>query len=123
MEEEWEPSQMIVETEKSQVYSVTTAVPQDTLVCCQTVTRNALVVGETTDSSAEMQNMEEEEASLGNSEMVLIQKECIRDVKAGTEEEIVKSWEPLFTPNANLDLAPLAAAYADLLSQTAKLLE
>ena len=76
-----------------------------------------------TDFSAEMQNMEEEEVTLGSLEIGSATRECIIDVRETMEEEIVSNGEPLFTPNASLDLAPSVAASADLLNQTAMHLE
>ena len=81
------------------------------------------MVGGMTDSSAAMQNMEEEEAILGSLEIGSATRECLIDVKETMEEEIVSNGEPLFTPNASLDLAPPAAVSADPLFQTAMHLE
>ena len=81
------------------------------------------MAGGMTDFSAEMQNMGEEEATLGSLEMASMTEECIKGVKETMEEEIVKSGEPLFTPNASLDLAPSAAVSAGPLPLTAMHLE
>ncbi len=81
------------------------------------------MVGGMTDSSAAMQNMEEEEAILGNLEMASITTECIEGVRETMEEENVSNGEPLFTPNASLAFTPSVAASAGLLNRTAMHLE
>ena len=78
--------------------------------------------GKTRDSSADMLNIGEE-VSPGSLETDSLVRECTEGVRPNMEEEGVRNGAPLFTPNAEVDITTLAAAFADPECLTAKDLE
>ena len=104
---------------KSGFYAMITAL-RATQGSALIATNNAPLISEMMGSSVDMLNTGEEQDSPGNSETDLMIEECTLDVKLNMEMETVKKPGSLFTPNANLDIITLDAAFAGHQSQTVK---
>lgn len=115
-------SHSTAETETESDCSAMTDVLGGTRGGALTATKLAQVVGKTKASSVGMLNTGEE-VSPGNGEMASAVGECIKDVNVSTEEEDVRNGEPSCTPNAEVDITILGAAFADQVFLTVGALE
>lgn len=112
----------IAETETESDCSAMTDVQEGTSGGALTATKRAQVDGVIRVCSVDMLNTGEE-VSPGNGEMGSTVEECIEDAKVDMAEESASNGELSFTPNAEVGIAILGAAFADQEFLTVQALE